>query len=269
MSISAKIIADSISPSGVRITTMQLSYPRFIHSETLTHRMFSRNAASSRAIPIQKMIDQVLLDPAMPVFWGKNEPGMQAQEELEPAKRGDALVEWLNARRSAVAHAERMIELGVHKQIANRLLEPFQEMQTIVTATEWSNFYNLRRHADAQPEMKVLADAMWEAKEASTPILLNAGEWHLPYILKGEVGTLDEKKKWSVARCARVSFLNHDNQSPDGWKDVKLHDRLLKSGHFSPFEHIATPVCSGYPAIDQSMNANLRGWQSYRLKLAC
>lgn len=286
--ISAKVIADSISPTDVRILTMQLEYPRFIHGELMTHRVFSRNAASSRAIPVKKMLEQVENNPAVPCFWGKNQPGMQAREELEHwepkqerywdghstsnvtvySPRAEAQQEWLAAARSAVDHARRMESLGVHKQIVNRILEPWQWMQTIVTATEWGNFYNLRRHPDAQPEFKALAETMWDATNASKPIELKLGEWHLPYVDieeyllgGGLVSTLDEMKKWSTARCARVSFLNHDKSNPVAEKDVALADQLRTSGHFSPFEHQATPgSCS-------EMYANFRGWKSYRYEL--
>jgi thymidylate synthase ThyX len=198
----------------------------------------------------------------MPVWWGKNQSGMQAREEMALDKRGLAIAEWLNARRAAVDYAERMLELGVHKQIANRLLEPFQEMKTIVTATEWDNFYNLRRHPDAQPEIRVLAEAMWSAMQSSTPTPLRSGEWHLPYVLLSyEVGSVDLLKKLSTARCARVSYLTHDSKTPDPQKDEALHDRLQESGHFSPFEHIATP------ASGDTFSANLRGWMSYRYSM--
>jgi thymidylate synthase ThyX len=259
MSISAKVIADSVSPVGVRLTTLQLSYPRFVHSEVLTHRVFSRNAASSRAIPIQKMIQQVMDEPALPVFWGKNQSGMQAREELPEELQKQAELEWRLARVSAVQHAQNMVKLGVHKQIVNRLLEPWQEMHTIVTATEWTNWNNLRRHADAQPEIKALADAMHVAMSESLPRPLAAGEWHLPYVPSWN--NLDQAKKCSTARCARVSYLNHDKSDPDPHKDEGLHDTLLSSGHFSPFEHQATPGSS------IEFNANFKGWVSYRRTL--
>lgn len=289
--ISSKVIADSVSELGLRITTLQLRYPRFVHSEFMTHRVFSRNAASSRAIPIKKMIEQVANDPAMPVFWGKNQSGMQAREELEyhpprtvhyddghqghyggeyviHSPRDMAMFEWKAAREDAIRHAERMIALGVHKQIVNRLLEPWQWMQTIVTATEWDNFYKLRRHADAQPEIKALADEMFISMEKSSPKQLHYGQWHLPYVTEGDVvfyggltATMDEMKKWSTARCARVSYLTHDNNNPLIEKDEELHDKLLQSGHFSPFEHQAQPWDK-----DQ-MFANFRGWMSYRTQL--
>lgn len=254
---SAKVIADSISPYGVRIITLQLSYPRFIHGELMTHRSFSRNAASSRAVPVQKTIEQVLTNPVIPSYWGKNQSGMQACEELDSADKQKAIAEWLAASKSAVKHAQLLMKIGVHKQITNRLLEPFQEMHTIVTATEWDNFYTLRRHPDAQPEMKELADVMWEAMNNSTPTTLNFGEWHLPYVTETH-GSLEQKRQWSTARCARVSYKTHDNKNPDTAKDEILHDRLLQSKHFSPFEHQASP------AEPNKFYANFRGWNSYR-----
>lgn len=284
--IGAKIVADSVSPDGIRLLTMQLVYPRFIHSEFMTHRVFSRNAASSRAIPVKKMMEQVEKNPAMPVWWGKNQSGMQAREELdywEPREerffdghrtdrmmvyspRDEAKFAWLEAARDAVKNAKRLEALGAHKQIVNRILEPWQWMETIVTGTEWTNFYNLRRHPDAQPEIKTLADTMWDVTQQSNPVVLALGDWHLPYVDLasylfggGLASTVEEMKKWSVARCARVSYLNHDKSEPNPEKDVSLHDQLLSSGHFSPFEHQATPSGADW--------ANFRGWKSYRTEL--
>lgn len=258
---SAEVIADSISPANIRLLTLQLKYPRWIHGELMTHRVFSRNAASSRAIPIQKMIDQVLENPALPVHWGKNQPGMQARQELTPEVQEKAIAEWLRARNSVVEHARNLVELGVHKQVVNRILEPFQLMQTIVTATEWDNFFALRIHEDAQPEIKKLAELMKKAMDNSTPSLLTTGEWHLPYVMDEEKALpIDQQRKLSTARCARVSYLNHDRSNPDPAKDVNLHDRLYESGHFSPFEHQARP------ALTDDFYANFRGWESYRFR---
>ena len=133
--ITAKVIEDSISPHGKRITTLQLRYQRFFHSELLTHRSFSRNSSSSRAIPVAKMIEQVRNDPAMPVHYGANQPGMQAKAELEGEDRENAVRAWEQAAYYAALVAEQMAELGLHKQVANRILEPFQFMSTVVTAT--------------------------------------------------------------------------------------------------------------------------------------
>lgn len=259
-----KLLAKSIGDTEVELTSLQLQYPRFIHSEFMTHRVFSRNAASSRAIPVSKLIDQVVENPATPIHWGKNQSGMQAREELEPHIQTLAMKEWLSARDSAVAHAKKLADLGVHKQVTNRILEPFQWMQTIVTATDWDNFYALRRHKDAQPEIKYLADLMFTAMDGVEPKYIEQGGYHLPYI---DLDAPENDEEWetllkrSTARCARVSYLNHDKSNPDPKKDEKLHDMLLSSGHFSPFEHQATP------ADDCKYFANFRGWRSYRYEI--
>ena len=242
--ITAKVICDSISPSGVRLTTMELNYPRFIHSEFMTHRMFSRNASSSRAIPVKRMIKQVAENPAMPIHWGKNQAGMQAREEIDHLN-GTYL--WEDSAQYVAENCRIMADFGYHKQIVNRLLEPFQWIKVIVTATEWDNFFKLRLHKDAQPEMMVLAEHMKKAMDESIPTELHPGEWHLPYISVDDClkTTTDNFVKLSVARCARVSYLNHDNSTPNIDKDIALADKLLEAGHMSPFEHQATPM----PAI--------------------
>lgn len=181
MNISATIVADSVNPHGHRLVSMICVYPRFIHSELMTHRQFSRNAASSRAIPVHRMIRAVESAPAMPVWWGRNQSGMQAAQELGPAEGALAVREWLDAAKDAVAHARRMAEIGAHKQIANRLLEPFQWMTTLVTASEWHNFFALRAHPDAQPEFQELAFQMLGAYLGSAPVARRWGEWHVPF----------------------------------------------------------------------------------------
>ena len=217
MSIKVKIILDSISYAGARLTTMELTYPRFIHAEFMTHRMFSRNAASSRAIPTRKMIQMVLDNPAIPIYWGKNRRGMSANKEIHSIKKAKEL--WLQARDEAVNHAQWLYELGAHKQIVNRLLEPWKNITVICSATNYSNFYALRRHEDAQPEIHRLADMMFEAQEKSN---VECREWHIPYIQNNEQDLdIEKKKKISVARCARVSYLTHDGKR-DIEKDLDL-----------------------------------------------
>lgn len=263
MSFSAKIIADSVSEKGFRITTMELRYPRFIHSEFMTHRAFSRNASSSRAIPVSKIIQDVLVDPAMPVYWGKNQPGMQAHQELTGIELDLAKAHWLTARDNAVELARKMIDDGAHKQIVNRILEPWAHIKVVVTATEWANFYQLRRHPDAQPEMQTLAEAMWLAYGNSIPITLPVGRWHLPYVWETHLMDHDLIKA-SVARCARVSYWTHDGKSPDFHADIKLHDRLIGAVpmHASPAEHQALSHEGS-----KEHQANFRGWLQYRQML--
>lgn len=253
--IEAKVILDSTSEAGARITTLQLKYPRFIHSEFLTHRVFSRNSSSSRAIPIAKMIEQVRTDPAMPVEWGKNQPGMQAREIMEDTSH--AITMWRMAALEAAQRAERMANLGLHKQIVNRILEPYQWMHTIVTATEWDNFFKLRDHAAAQPEIAVLARSMRTAMQLSAPVLRTE---HLPYIKEDEMQLpLMTQYLISAARCARVSYLNHDGSNPDTQRDLELAIKLNQAGHMSPFEHQARAF-----DIACITSGNFRGWQQHR-----
>lgn len=255
--IQAQVILDSRSLTGARLTTFKLKFNRTILPEFNTHRAFSRNAASSRAIPVRKILDQVINDPAMPVHWGKNKPGMSASEELTGEDKEKAIKKWLEARDNAVNCAQQLMELGLHKQVANRILEPFAWSHVILTLTEYSNFYNLRLDPEAQPEMLALANAMVKAHKESTPKTLQFGEWHLPLLLDSDKNyNLETQKKISVARCARVSYLNHDGTNPDVVKDLELHDRLLNNGHMSPFEHQATP--------NNGWWGNFFGWKQYR-----
>jgi thymidylate synthase ThyX len=265
MGFSARVLLDSQSPAGVRLTTMEVRYPRFIHSELMTHRVFSRNAASSRAIPIRKMIDAVRSEPAMPTWWGRNQSGMQAEVELDAAEQELAQAEWRRALEDALAHAERLAssEINLHKQLVNRLLEPFAWITVIITATEWANFFTQRTHADAQPELKYAAELMLAAYRASTPRPLALGEWHTPLIQPDEENTLtlEERQKISVARSARVSYLSHDG-TRDHAKDLELYARLVgggANGHWSPFEHVATPFAEA-----DRWSANFRGWEQFR-----
>ena len=244
MTISAKMICDSISPEGIRLSTLQLRYPKFIHGEFMTHRVFSRNASSSRAIPVERLIQDVMDDPAMPVFWGKNQKGMQAVVEMSDLDKGMSINCWFNAREEAIIKAKALASVGAHKQIVNRIIEPWCHINVVVTATEWANFFALRRHKDAQPEMKALADSMWEAQQTSTPKLLLLNEWHLPYITDEQnTYTLEEKIRVSVARCARVSYLTQEGKVPSLDEDLALYDRLFKYVplHASPAEHQAKP----------------------------
>jgi thymidylate synthase ThyX len=251
------IIEDSISPEGVRLTTLQLKYQRFIHGEFMTHRVFSRNASSSRAIPIDKEITGIINDTATPIHWGVNKAGMQADSEIADIVQAKQI--WLEARDAAIYHARKLQALNVHKQVVNRLLEPFVNIHVVVTATEWENFFNLRLDAAAQPEIQHLAKSMLQDMYGSKPKELTPGQWHLPYVSQEERNQHPPHilVKLSTARCARVSYLNHDQSNPDYSKDIKLHDDLLRMKHMSPFEHAAAPQRGGF-------YANLRGWRSYR-----
>lgn len=236
----ARILADSLSPGGARLTTFEATYPRFVHSELLTHRALSRNTSSSRAIPIEKMVQRIIDDPFIPVWWGKNVPGMQAPSELDKLERGRCLEEWLDQRDRAVACARRLAAHGLHKQLVNRILEPWMWVTTIISATDFSHFFALRCHPDAQPEIRLIADLMRHEYDLAVPGLLPAGEWHMPLVQWEDrlVHDSDVLRKIAVGRCARVSYLTH-NGVRDPMADVELHDRLIVSGHWSPFEHVA------------------------------
>jgi thymidylate synthase ThyX len=226
----------------------------------MTHRMFSRNASSSRAIPVSKMIADIRRDPAGPVHWGKNQPGMQARAELEGDDIEDAKAVWIDAWDSAISYAEELHAIGAHKQIVNRLLEPFMHISVVVTATEWANFFHLRLHPDAQPEIQALAQAMKAAMDGNCPTQIADHDWHLPYVdaadRKDVSNNVAALKAISAARCARVSYLNHDGEKPELDKDLTLARQLWESGHLSPFEHQAKP--------EEGVTYNLFGWASAR-----
>lgn len=263
--IEVKMIEDSIHSFGTgdsRITTLQLRYHRYIHAEVMTHRVFSRSASSSRAIPIQKIIAEVWNNPATPLHWGQNISGMQAKTELTGLRLILAKFVWKSASKIACILAFLLYKLGLHKQIGNRILEPFSFINVILTSTEFNNFFELRIHPDAQPEIQQLAKLMKEAMDNSIPKVLKQGEWHLPYITNEERAfySNDALMKCSTARCARVSYNNHDGSQPSVLKDAQLHDRLVGSvpRHSSPAEHQATPSHSNV------FIKNFKGWQQYR-----
>lgn len=247
---STRILLDSISPAGKRIITYELTYPRFIHAELMTHRLFSRNSASSRAIPVKTMLDYIRNDPAMPVFWGKNQSGMQAAEELQGQDRKDAIAVWMAARDSAVQFAEDLMKCNLHKQIANRVTEPWMFITVLVTSTEWDNWDQQRDSEFAQPEIAWVARDMKAKRALSVPQVLQPGEWHLPLIQditaeERAVLGIERLKRISAGRCARVSYLTHDGKR-DFDEDIGLCERLTKNGHWSPLEHVAQ--CLSEPA---------------------
>jgi hypothetical protein len=254
-----KTLADSIGPHNIRISTLEVTFPRFILAEFNTHRMLSRNAASSRAIPIERVIEQVECDPFIPEDWGTFKRGMVAGPALSGEMVGSAVLTWKEALRASLSAARDLQELRVHKSLVNRLLEPFMWTTVVVTATNWSNFFHLRTARDAQPEFRIIALRMQDALAQSEPERLEANQWHLPYIDETERAALSQFTAATVsgARCARISYLTHDGEHSTG-KDLTLADRLISDGHMSPFEHAAQ--CLIVPA----RWGNFQGWKQYR-----
>jgi hypothetical protein len=296
--ITARILADSVAPDGSRMTTMEIEYPRFVLAELNTHRMLSKNSASSRAIPVKAMHQHMAENPAQPVHWGKNQPGMQAKEELSGTDLTDAQFMWRRAQQDAMHWAHQMSErVGLHKQVANRITEPWMIMKTVISGTEWANFWWLRAHADAQPEIHELAVKMFTAYNASAPQLLHPGEWHLPYVnshrlSSGELIYLDaddmpitteQAKIISASCCAQVSYRKSDDSYA---KAEKIFRQLIESQpcHASPVEHQATPMnlssmrrsepetwepgVTHHSANDDLWSGNLRGWIQFRKLIA-
>lgn len=291
--ITAKIIADSISPQGVRMTTMEIEYPRFILAELNTHRMLSKNSASSRAIPVKAMHEFIDNSPAEPVYWGKNQAGMQAKAEIGAHEREEAKYIWIKAKEDALHWSGALAErLEVHKQIANRITEPWMTMKTVISGTEWRNFWWLRCHADAQPEIRVLAQKMFELYQQHQPQQLQPGEWHVPYVLtrrddRDNLQYLDsndvsisatEARIVSASCCAQVSYRKNDDTLE---KATKIYRQLIESepAHASPVEHQATPMRPGVDnyapeawqpgtthvsARGDLWSGNLRGWIQHR-----
>jgi hypothetical protein len=286
--ISGTVITDSISAAGIRMLTFELMYPRIIHSEFMTHGALAKNAASSRAIPFNKMKEQLT---GRPVRFGQANPGMQDKGEDHKTtvyageyENGDERYispeqAWGEAKEAALFWSEAFFKAGYHKQVYNRITEPFQMMKTVTSGTEWSNFFWLRDDGAADPTIAELARVMREAKDASTPILLRAGDWHLPYlgaICQFEDGiresmyadvdeegnltelyTLEDAIKISAARCAAVSFRNIDY---DLAKCLEVHDRLVgdERKHSSAMEHQATPMSEPY-ALEKTIDGVV--WQ--------
>jgi hypothetical protein len=308
--IQAKILADSKSVRGERITTFLLTFPRIILAEFNTHRAFSRNSASSRAIPFKKMVESVEKNPFIPIAWQKDHKGMQGTEYITSKDDIENCISvWLKARNDAVKQSiclngaegfER-----VTKQLCNRLLEPFMWHTVICTATEWDNFFNLRcpeylinwypkdrpealepsqaifkskkdaiartegecdkwtekdwrecNISQAEIHIQALAEAMWDARNESTPKVLGIGEWHIPF---GE-----EDVKVATAKCARVSYTTVGSENKSSHTaDIELYNRLLESGHMSPFEHCAQVMCET-DYYERPWSRNFKGFMQYR-----
>ena len=266
MSCEVRVIEDSLNPyNGIRLTTLQLRYWRAIHAEFMTHRVFSRNASSSRAIPVSTFLKQVWNEPAGPIHWGANQPGMKARTELTGFKKKFAQFMWKTIGRVVCCLVWLTNKIsGPHKQVFNRLLEPWQYISVIVTSTEWDNFFELRNHPDAQPEIQELAREMKDAMDKSNP---TKRIHHIPYITDSDYIALGNDvsprrlMEISTARCARVSYFTHDKQIPVVEKDLKLFNDLVGSKpiHASPTEHQAIAAPS------EVFDKNFRGWIQHRV----
>lgn len=270
MSIEAKVIAHSRGPNSAEIATIQTRMPRFLLPQFNTHRSISKNARSSRAVPVEKLILEAETNPVIPLCWGKNRRGMQATEELSKSEAWRSEAAWLDARDHAVGCAHQLLAIGAHKQIVNRLLEPFLWVDVVATATDWSNFFALRCDRNVQPEMQAVAVAMARALRGSEPWQLEEGWWHLPYImLEDQAGILEDPElelnaiRCSVARCARVSYAAFDGRPVPLSKDIEFHDTLVSDGHWSPTEHQG----QAQSADDRHRSGNFLGINQYRQML--
>lgn len=241
-----RIERDSITSYGERLTTFVGTFPRFILAEGNTHKMFSRSSASSRAIPVKTQLARLEKDPFYPIYWGKNQKGMAADEELSEEEIAQARGIWEEHKHDSVRRAIQLMDLGVHKQIANRVLEAHMWHTWILTATDYDNFEHLRDNKAAQPEFREWAHMAMELKRNNEPALLLPNEWHLPFTYPSEsiesspdYLPLEERVPVSIGRCARVSYMTHDGIR-DINADVDLAlKRLQPSGHMAPFEHAA------------------------------
>lgn len=253
VSSSAKVILDSIDTiTEARVSTLEVVMHRFVLAEFNTHRAFSRNSASSRAIPVAKQLAKVRENPAIPLSFPAEQKGMQGGDELSDDQRLIAEALWISASKEAARMAEEMADLGVHKSVTNRLLEPFMWHTAVVTSVEWDNFFAQRCSPLAQPEIRATAEAMREALMNSTPTELGVNDWHTPYIddvtdhevRHGYHNPQSTLCKISAMRCARVSYLTQAGVR-DPKEDLDKYEGLVNPNggppHWSPLEHVCRP----------------------------
>lgn len=291
------------------VYTLHLRYPRIIHSEVMTHRVFNRNARSSRAVPVKTMLNEIRSNPFVPWHWTKNQSGMQGVVgwDAKVLLKGAAAqfvdadtpvareAAWLHGRDMMADLAESFKDAEYHKQVANRLVEPFMWMDLLVTATDWKNFLHLRDHADAEPHIRDLAVLVGKALSEARVQLLEIGDWHLPYIdwadweeAKSRFGSTNEQldflKKISAARCARISYTPFDGD-PSYERELERFDQLVGNDavHASPLEHQCSPdqivtIESSYwnsddflmkdtsteGGLNQDLHGSLRDWIQFR-----
>lgn len=302
-----EIIADSKSEFGPRLTSIVATFPRMLLAEVNTHRVFTRNSASSRAIRFQQMVKNCQENPFIPFRFQKDHPGMQGTEYFEGKEHTTCINKWLHARDGAIKSATSLHEFGVTKQLANHILEPFQYHTALITASEWENFINLRVSTFAEDHFQDLAEKMLNALNESEPVYLKAGEWHRPFsnnfdtealfeYIKKHPELLEEYEdldsfinrdiiilgdlitKISTVRCARISYNTQDKEISIE-ADLKLHDRLRDSGHWSAFEHCARAMNNqeyhdewgrgdGEGGYEPGWCGNFQGFIQYRKEFA-
>lgn len=277
-----RVILKSVCDQGQEpLTTLHLRYPRFIHAEIMTHRVFSRNARSSRAVPVKTMIEEVLIDPVIPWHWTKNQPGMQGEVGHDSQVYVDEVgglylppeEAWRVACHNAVDLAQAFADAGYHKQISNRLLEPFMWIDVLVTADKWDNFFELRDHPDAEPHFQELAQMIRKAIDEADAQELTAGEWHLPYITEEDRAELplEDLQKVSVARCARISYTPFDGNASYEREFERFKKLLGPPVHASAFEHVAQADWIDQPYAEWAnpeQHRNFTGWNQYRAQFA-
>jgi hypothetical protein len=291
--ISATVIKASVGRHAPPLYSMILEYPLPIHAEYMTHRAFSKNSASLRAIPTKTVVKNIRKNPFTPIHWGKNQPGMRADEEnseLVAVPRKDFIGRvfnlmkklppkeaYIEAMEAAIVYAESFAEANYHKQVVNRILSPYLHNRVMHSAVNIDNFYALRDHKDAEPHIHELAVRVKEAVATyGDPQFLDDGEWHLPWITTSEFykHSIEDTKKVSVARCARVSYNLVTGEPSDFYKDLELYEKLIisKPVHASPTEHQAKPdfvkkFSKNTGRItwqNPDKHGNLTGWQQNR-----
>lgn len=272
----ARIVCDSIGPHGIRLTTMEMMGWQASHPDFMTHRMFSRNAASTRAIPARRFREQATIDPFWPIAWDADQPGMQGYQALNGSQLARAQRAWNRAREFTLEIHHDLTEcpiegIGLHKQVANRLLIPHLGILKVVTGIEaaWAHYFHLRCHHAAQKEEAVQAFAAAEAYFASTPIRMPAGGLHLPYVNRSELTRWG--KEWALrhssARCARVSYMRQNEVDYEA--EERIYARLMNPNtpreydpeepvHGSPMEHPAECLEEAEPS------GNFVGWRQHR-----
>lgn len=285
--IDVKVIAKSLNLKGEAVTTFEVDYPRYIHSEIMTHRVFGRNAQSSRAVPVAKTLE-ANTNWVRPILWGKNKAGMAHKEVLAGSDLATAENLWDLHAQNAFAVSQALSEVGLHKAWSNRITEPFSRIKVVITATEWDNFFWLRDDEEsAQPEIVELAQRMKEEYESFAATQLDTGHWHLPYVNQGfdskgkqyftdefdKILKVQDAVKISASCCGQVSYRKLDQSKA---KAIDIYEKLFSGSkpHLSPCDHIAkvgpkwmdyrTPGVTHMDREGNAWSGNLKNFVQYR-----